>query len=756
MSSTSASCIFKLEPTKARKCTDFTFAIGRLANVERHLVFLRKDPFWIIPHYAGQHLETNDMDIVFILAELSTGAYVALMPFTQNQSIDFTPVLRSSDTGTLSVHSSQVAPLSTVRIAATINTRPYEAVRELFNRVQQSLTPRHTVNIPSTSQKTSALHNVALDAHLGYCTWNAFYQQVSHSKIISAVRDIFQIGVSSGQPQPAWVVIDDGWQSVNRYDGFGQLYDKCANKEKFPGQLRQTVAELKALGISRVGVWHALWGYWGGIDPEGQLAKRYSVQRYHCQWSPVADECDVWLIAPEGIAHFYDEFYGWLQSEGVSFVKVDYQAAFETLEGYGQDISISTMYNAYIDAMESAALKHFGPASIIHCMAQSPQLITRSLQSKQQEQTEYPPLQRCLFRNSDDYFPNVPSSHGWHIQCNLANSVWSRCLGAHLIADWDMFKPGKKESDIHAASRLLGGGPVYITGGLSDYQNQELSRYVGTSGMFAERNTQFLDHNMLFSDMTKVPGVLAASAAATNAEAVLITVYNINSNDLVSSISLSRLYENIMLETNDTSSSASSVMFSIFQHSTKRTAVTSLIPTASTIALKSFGCDMFSITRMSALRSSDRSAVLYAACLGDTSSYASSSVVDRSVYGVLPRPSSIGSSSSLGSICTPPASPCIYAVRSWNVRARITCQPSSVSFVFHACDTLANSHTLPLTISSVRISGYEVSSDRWHFNESTGVLTITTDWSAEPPTASTQPNASPTNMPAYITVNVTA
>ncbi|KAJ2776696.1 hypothetical protein GGI15_004766, partial [Coemansia interrupta] len=552
-SSTSASCLFKLDPAKVKKCVDSWLSIGRIANVERYLAYVRKDPFWIIPCYGGHNLETNGMDIVLILAELSTGAYVSLMPLTHNPSVDCTPVLRSSNTGVLSVHTSQAVPLHAIRIAATINTRPYEAVRELFSRVQQSLPSRHPASIPKIPHKPAALHAVALDTHLGYCTWNTFYQQVSHSKIVSAIRDICQIGISSGQPQPAWVVIDDGWQSVNRYDGFGQLGDMHANNEKFPGQFNQTVSELKELGISRVGVWHALWGYWGGIDPDGPLAQRYPVERCHRKWSPVADECDVWLIARAAIASFYDEFYGWLQSEGVSFVKVDYQAAFETLEGYGEEISISAMYSAYMDAMESAALRHFGPGSVIYCMAQSPQLIARALQSSKQEQPEYPPLQRSLIRNSDDYFPDVPSSHSWHIQCNLANSVWSRCLGRHFVADWDMFKPGKQESGMHAASRMLSGGPVYITGGPSDYRSQELGRYVGTSGVFAERYAQFLDCNLLFSDMTKVSGLLTASAAAPNAEAVLVTVYNTTSNNLVSSIPLSRLYENIMLETDDTS-----------------------------------------------------------------------------------------------------------------------------------------------------------------------------------------------------------
>lgn len=30
-------------------------------------------------------------------------------------------------------------------------------------------------------------------------------------------------------------------------------------------------------GISVFGIWHALQGYWGGINPEGRLGKKYTL-----------------------------------------------------------------------------------------------------------------------------------------------------------------------------------------------------------------------------------------------------------------------------------------------------------------------------------------------------------------------------------------------------------------------------------------------------------------------------------------------
>ncbi|KAJ1934399.1 hypothetical protein EC988_008823, partial [Linderina pennispora] len=132
----------------------------------------------------------------------------------------------------------------------------------------------------------------------------------------------------SGEPRPEWVLIDDGWQSVTEYSSQGRLVSHEANP-KFPAQLQGTVTELSSLGVKRVGVWHALWGYWGGIDPHGPLAHDYALERFHrLPNSAVPVEADVWVISMQDVHAFYDQFYRWLRSQGITFVKVDCQASF--------------------------------------------------------------------------------------------------------------------------------------------------------------------------------------------------------------------------------------------------------------------------------------------------------------------------------------------------------------------------------------------------------------------------------------------
>jgi hypothetical protein len=64
-------------------------------------------------------------------------------------------------------------------------------------------------------------------------------------------------------------------------------------------------------------------------------------------------------------------------------------------------------------------------------------------------------------RNSDDFFPEIPASHPWHVFCNAHNSLLTRYL--NVLPDWDMFQTSHPYASFHAAARCVSGGPIYIT-----------------------------------------------------------------------------------------------------------------------------------------------------------------------------------------------------------------------------------------------------------------------------------------------------
>ena len=66
-----------------------------------------------------------------------------------------------------------------------------------------------------------------------------------------------------------------------------------------------------------------------------------------------------------------------------------------------------------------------------------------------------------MVRNSDDFFPDIPSSHPFHIFTNAYTSLFTSHL--NVLPDWDMFQTSHPYSSYHAAARCLSGGPIYIT-----------------------------------------------------------------------------------------------------------------------------------------------------------------------------------------------------------------------------------------------------------------------------------------------------
>lgn len=110
------------------------------------------------------------------------------------------------------------------------------------------------------------------------------------------------------------------------------------------------------------------------------------------------------------------------------------------------------LITTYLDAWTVSTLRHFS-VKAISCMSQTPQILFHS-----QMPQNRPPI---LVRNSDDFFPEIPSSHPWHIWTNAHNALFTQHL--NLIPDWDMFQTVHDYSGFHAAARCVSGGPIYIT-----------------------------------------------------------------------------------------------------------------------------------------------------------------------------------------------------------------------------------------------------------------------------------------------------
>ncbi|KAK4066339.1 hypothetical protein Trihar35433_6766 [Trichoderma harzianum] len=287
---------------------------------------------------------------------------------------------------------------------------------------------------------------------LGFCTWNALGQRLTEEKILDAIDKLEKNNINITS-----LIIDDNWQSID-YQGPSQFQygwvDFEAEPQGFPNGLKAAITKIRqrSPNIQHIAVWHALLGYWGGISPDGKLAKKYKtveVVREEAKRRNLPLGGKMTVIAKEDVPQFYEDFYQFLSDAGVDGVKTDAQ--------FMVDMWLSAsvrreLINTYLDTWNLTSLRYFS-VKAISCMSQIPQALFNSQM--------LPNRPALLVRNSDDFFPQIPSSHPWHVWTNAYNSIFMEYL--NVLPDWDMFQTVHDYSGFHAAARCVSGGPIYIT-----------------------------------------------------------------------------------------------------------------------------------------------------------------------------------------------------------------------------------------------------------------------------------------------------
>ncbi|KAF2140819.1 glycoside hydrolase family 36 protein [Aplosporella prunicola CBS 121167] len=282
---------------------------------------------------------------------------------------------------------------------------------------------------------------------LAYCTWNGLGQHLTEAAIFNALDQL-----ESNDINVTNLIIDDNWQSLDHEgeDQFKRGWKEFeANKAGFPNGLAHTARTIRERhkNISHIAVWHAILGYWGGISPDGKIADEY--QTAEVQKKPGVSAGKMLVVDEQDVHRLYQDFYSFLESAGIDSVKTDAQFFLDELDTAPER---RRLIKTYQDAWSINILRHFS-AKAISCMSQVPQILFHS-----QMPTNKP---RLMVRNSDDFFPEVPASHPWHIFCNAYNALFTQHL--NVLPDWDMFQTSHPWATFHGAARCVSGGPIYIT-----------------------------------------------------------------------------------------------------------------------------------------------------------------------------------------------------------------------------------------------------------------------------------------------------
>lgn len=284
---------------------------------------------------------------------------------------------------------------------------------------------------------------------VGWCSWNALGFDVTAEKLVAVARSFHDLGFPL-----KFMLIDDGWLTTDDE----KLVAFEPDEKKFPGGFRPLVEELKKYGIEHLGVWHTLNGYWEGIKKDSELYKQFEsdMHTYNDRIIWLHDNfSDMHMPSPlNGAAtEFFDQWYTYLKSEGISFVKVDNQDMLS--RAANEDLSLQESGVLYEKALQQNVFKHFN-GNIINCFDMVPAVLYHFGNS-------------AVARGSEDYYPSDnDDNYKMAYSCNAAahvlmchhNSIW---FSQFVFPDFDMFQTYRPNAEYHAIARAISAGPAYIT-----------------------------------------------------------------------------------------------------------------------------------------------------------------------------------------------------------------------------------------------------------------------------------------------------
>jgi raffinose synthase len=392
----------------------------------RYLALDRKGLYWCRAKIGPQ--ESPDVaEAEFVLFEGPDGNLTVLIPLIDGDLRAY--LSRDRDGWRLNWHGS--APGAPVQAATLL----YEASGDDLYRLLGDSIVQIQARLRSFRLRTEKPQPPLLDG-LFWCTWEAFFREVDEQKTLDGLSSLADAGV-----QVKGMILDDGWLSAN--GDFLTAFQP--NPAKFPSGLESLVRQAKErFGLEWFGIWHAMMGYWAGVDPTSPLGKHYETAQNRANFRPwQEDDSDLSMVVPTDVARFYHDWHSMLRMIGVDMVKIDGQSSLEVFtEGrFGRGSAMAV----YQSALQSSAQHWFG-GNLIHCMSNGSDVVF-NLQSGN------------VIRTSDDYFNGRATTHGVHLWWNATMSLWSSWIA---VSDWDMFWTDHPQGEFHAVARALSGGPIYI------------------------------------------------------------------------------------------------------------------------------------------------------------------------------------------------------------------------------------------------------------------------------------------------------
>ncbi len=407
---------------------------------------LRRAAYYVSPWWPGGGNRVEPVVVedfanlreggVFLLAELSSGEFLAFLPLAGDQAYCW---LASANQGLvlrLGTHGKHPVRGDVPLYSWARARDPYQACYLAWRAAASCPEMRGAFALREEKEYPQVFR------YLGWCSWEHYKRNVNEQNMVRAIEDIAR----SNLPV-RYFLVDNG-----HFDRQSLQPDGA----KFPHGYGPLFAKREPDGVRWVGLWYAFLGTNHGISAPGNLGQ-LAQHMFACPAGVLLPK-----PTPNAARAFYRFLVGNAKRYGADFLKIDFMvdalplyaglvARVPTVGGLPRDTSgaVGNPYAAaamLFEALESALREERMP--LLACNWHNAPCIFRS---------RHTAVGRC----SGDYRVGDRGRAIKHIFASYAVTPW---LGQVAWCDHDMFHSSDPVSgEIMAACRALSGGPAYLS-----------------------------------------------------------------------------------------------------------------------------------------------------------------------------------------------------------------------------------------------------------------------------------------------------
>lgn len=332
--------------------------------------------------------------------------------------------------------------------------------------------------------------------YLGWCSWEHFRKNINEKVLLEAADEIEKSDIPI-----RWFLVDHGHQT--------QIKDRLINfkvsPEKFPNGW-STLLSKRSDKLKWFGLWHCMYGIWGGIHPEHEMDDLKPYLMKNDRGRIILDG------STEAADLFYDKLVSSASDNGFDFIKVDVQT---------RDFNNYLMTSNPVEAHHNnaAALERYSKnklSGLMNCMAQNLPCVFN---------TKYSTTTRV----SVDYKLNNVRMARNHIYQGFQNTLW---MGQTVWPDHDMFHSSDvKLGRLMAVSKAMSAAPIYMSDPPKDFVDEYITPLAFADGKILRPMAPAVSlPKSLFNNVLMGDGVYYVIAPLTKESAAVVAYSLSNKN----------------------------------------------------------------------------------------------------------------------------------------------------------------------------------------------------------------------------------